>query len=258
MPQVSRWTFMFFIMLNIMVLVIFVQAGISPATLPWLSLLVLAYVAGSIFAFFGHIIIPRLMRIYIGDAWIENDVLVVCNRDAQRPEDFCTASMIFKLLPLQPVADMQDDQVKALITSVGGSIFSMPVGTLYCIHKTEDPIIPSEIKRLEAQLKKAQAQSNMPRKSIFSVIQSIQQTELERERARLMKSRAIAAISFIMIQAKGRNPVEAVSRVRIQSQHIESIAQQIGCTAKKISGVDLRNLVEALVADRALRWVEPI
>jgi hypothetical protein len=61
-----------------------------------------------------------------------------------------------------------------------------------------------------------------------------------------------------MIQAKGRNPVEAVSRVRIQSQHIESIAQQIGCTAKKISGVDLRNLVEALVADRALRWVEPI
>ncbi|MEM2472905.1 MAG: hypothetical protein QXE01_09270 [Sulfolobales archaeon] len=256
MPQISRWTFMFFIILSMMVIVIFAQAGISPQTLPWLTILVISYIVGSIFAFFGHILIPRLVRIYLGDVRIENDVIIVCGRDGQRPEDNCTAAMAFKLLPLQPVSDMQDEQVKALLTSVEGAVFGMPLGTLYCIHKTEDPLIPAELKRLQAEIKGAQLQANAPRRTIFSAAQAVKLESLQREMARLMRSRAVAAIQFIMIQARGRTDVEAVSRVKTMAQQVESIAQQIGCTAIKLSGINLRNLLEIMLMDRAVRWVE--
>jgi hypothetical protein len=256
MPSISRWSQMFFIFMTILVSLVILQIGISPMTMTWVFVILALYALAGVFSLYGHIILPRLFKIYLGDAWIDRDVLVICNRDTTNVDDICSAAMAFKLLPLQPVTDMDDSEMKAMIQSVEGAVFSLPVGTLYCIHKTQDTIIPAEVKRLEHEMRRLQAQASMGRQSIFSALQSFKRMEIERERSRLMKSQAVAAVSFIMIQAKGRTAQEAITRVRVQGQQIENIAQQIGCTSKKITGIDLRNLVEAMLGDRALRWSE--
>jgi hypothetical protein len=240
-------------------LIIVSLGGVNAVTLPWVAIMTLALALTLIFAMFGRYLVPILMKkagikIYIGDAYIDDQYFIVTNFDTESGYRYAGFSVI-KLIPTTPSVDLKDEDKKLLLRNVESLILTLPTDVEFGILKVMDPTIKRLLRKIEAEISKYQSRKASVKNPGVASKYDRKIAELERERERILKSNPVSGVIYIKVFAKGRTAEEVKEKLRRLIEQVETSAHSIQSIPKVVRGFDLYDFVESQLVSRTVRYV---
>ena len=169
-------------LLAILFLILNLRA-ITIQTLPWIALVLSAFIISIPLTIYGKQLILFLCSLFhvkipfTPDMYVDDKYVIVTRADSKFPY---VGFSVIKVIPLTPTVDMKDEEKLRIIKSLEALVYSLPAPLQYCMSKMPSKEVLSEIKKLQTELARYEALASKHR-GLEARVEAIRQ-ELQRLR----------------------------------------------------------------------------
>jgi len=220
---------------------VFGQVPINELTLPYVLLTVVLMVIGLVFILGWDYIIPMIFRSFkLGECYVKEKKYILC-RYRGSPE--ITGYVVMKVVPMMPIADMQEKRREAMLQAIQGLLRGAQYEVIVAFVGMKDRYHDNIINRLRDEKKRLEAFALRETVSMRETMRRIE-TEL----------RILQQVPFIlegfyiaMVREYGTDEYEVMSKLEADARALSTTLESLSAEVKILEGEELKNIVSYLL-----------